>query len=561
MAAALTETRQSARDSPSSMTVRQNEPDRDQAYYPVEKMSEADAETMPADHEQQQQRRQQEEESEPPAPDGGTAAWLAVLGAWCTMFCSFGWINSVGAFQEYYQHELLSSYSASTISWIPSLQIFFMNAMSPVFGAIYDRYGPRQLVFFGTLLHVLGLIMCSLGTQYYQILLAQGVCSGLGASAILQPSLNSIHGWFDKKRGAAFGILTTGSSVGGVIFPIMVSRLIHQVGFPWAMRTCAFLVLALLIIANLTIRSLRPPRPQKLMVAQLAKPFREADFVFLCAGFFCFTFGIFIPVNYLPSQALDAGMDASLAQYLLPILNAASLFGRLFSGITGDRVGRYNIFVVVCALTGIWVLALWIPSSSTGGIMAFAALFGYCSGAYISLIAPLVAQISPLSEIGFRTGTIFLVASISGLVTNPISGAILGDDKNWVGVKVFAGILCLAGTLAVTKRFILQCTVKYYVKRDGRKEPALRINQCLAVKMADFVLMGHDAERAAERWIMDHGTSNTNVGRRERLKDRAAAYLGIIVQAILRVNICLTQSSESWHAGVVGGQNLVLKSK
>lgn len=28
------------------------------------------------------------------APDGGTAAWLVVLGAWCTSFCSFGWINS-----------------------------------------------------------------------------------------------------------------------------------------------------------------------------------------------------------------------------------------------------------------------------------------------------------------------------------------------------------------------------------------------------------------------------------------------------------------------------------
>lgn len=67
------------------------------------------------------------------APDGGTWAWLCVLGAWCTSFCSFGWLNSIGAFQEYYQTGPLSTYSASTISWIPSLQIFFMMAMvSPV---------------------------------------------------------------------------------------------------------------------------------------------------------------------------------------------------------------------------------------------------------------------------------------------------------------------------------------------------------------------------------------------------------------------------------------------
>jgi MFS family permease len=262
-------------------------------------------------------------------------------------------------------------------------------------------------------------------------------------------AINVIHGWFNKKRGAAFGILATGSSLGGVIFPIMVSRLIRQVGFPWAMRICAFLILALLIVANLTIRAAHPPNPQKITKAQLAKPFSEFDFIFLCAGFFSFTFGIFVPIDYLPVQALDAGMDPDLVQYLLSILNAASLFGRLFSGIMGDKIGRYNIFVTVCALTGIWVLALWIPSSSTAGIIAFAALFGFCSGAYVSLIGPLVAQISPMQEIGFRTGIIFFVASIGGLTTNPISGAILGDNKNWVGVKVFAGVFCFAGTLLV----------------------------------------------------------------------------------------------------------------
>ncbi|KAK8147645.1 hypothetical protein G3M48_001258 [Beauveria asiatica] len=384
-----------------------------------------------------------------PAPDGGSVAWLVVLGAWCTSFCSFGWINSIGAFQEFYQHELLPSYPPSAIAWIPSLQIFFMNVMGPIVGMLYDKYGPRQLIFFGTLLHVLGLMLCSLGTRYYQILLAQGVCSAIGVSAIFQPAMSCIHGWFDKKRGAAFGILATGSSLGGVIFPVMVSRLIHQVGFPWAMRTCAFLILVLLIVANLTVRSFHPPRPQKLTKAQLARPFRELDYVFLCAGFFCFTFGIYVPIDFLPVQALDAGMDPYLVQYLLSILNAASLFGRLFAGFMGDKIGRYNMFISVCALTGIWVLALWIPSSSTGGIIAFAVLFGFCSGAYVSLIAPLVAQISPLQEIGFRTGNVFFVSSIGGLVTNPISGAILGNDKNWVGVKVFAGVFCLLGTVLV----------------------------------------------------------------------------------------------------------------
>ncbi|RGP64699.1 transporter mch4 [Fusarium sporotrichioides] len=380
------------------------------------------------------------------APDGGLTAWLVVLGAWCTSFCSFGWINSVGAFQEYYQNNLLKDYSPSTIAWIPSLQIFFIMGMGPIIGKLYDSYGPRWLILVGSFMHVFGIMMASISTEYYQILLAQGVCSAIGVSAIFQPALSVIHGWFDSKRGAAFGILSTGSSIGGVIFPIMVTRLIKQVGFGWAMRTCAFIILFLLIIANLTVKSFTPPRPQKVSGAQMLKPFREPEFIFCTLGFFFFTFGLFIPIDYLPVQALQAGVDPNLVQYLIPILNAASLFGRIISGILGDKIGRYNIFIVVCYLSAIWILGLWIPCNTQNGLIAFAALYGFCSGAYVSLIAPLVAQISPLQEIGFRSGIVFFVSSIGGLTTNPISGAILEKPNGWLGVKVFAGVFCLVGT-------------------------------------------------------------------------------------------------------------------
>lgn len=260
------------------------------------------------------------------------------------------------------------------------------------------------------------------------------------------PALSVIHGWFSTNAGAAFGLLSTGSSIGGIVFPIMVTRLIKQVGYGWAMRICAFLILGLLVVANLTVRAYRKPQPQKLTKEVLKKPFQELEFVLVVAGFFCFTYGIYVPITYLPVQALEVGVDPSLVDYLIPILNSASLFGRIFSGLAGDRIGRYNIFIIVCYLTGIWILALWIPCNTTGGVIAFAALFGFCSGAYVSLIAPLVAQISPISEIGFRTGLVFLLSSIGGLTTNPISGAIIDRPNGWVGVKVFGGVFCLVGT-------------------------------------------------------------------------------------------------------------------
>ncbi|KAL4945678.1 hypothetical protein BDV06DRAFT_184235 [Aspergillus oleicola] len=384
--------------------------------------------------------------SQPKVPDGGAVAWLVVLGCWCTSFCSFGWLNSVGVFQEYYQNDLLTEYSTSAVSWIPSLEIFFMLAMGPIVGVLYDRHGPQWLLRVGSVLHVFGIMMTSISREYYQILLAQGICSALGVSMIFQPSLTCAAGWFDSKRGAAFGILFTGSSIGGIVLPILVTHLIRTTGFGWAMRTCAFLILALLIVANLTVHPLTPPKARKVTRAELARPLKEPLFILLTIGLFIFTYGFYAPINYLPAQAISSGMDENLASYLLPILNAGSLFGRLFAGFLGDKIGRYNIFIIVCYLSGIFILALWLPSSSTASLIAFSILFGFFSGAYVSLLTPLVMQISPMSELGFRTGILFLATAVGGLTTNPINGAIVDGDGGWDGLKIFSGLMALLGT-------------------------------------------------------------------------------------------------------------------
>lgn len=57
-------------------------------------------------------------------PEGGREAWLVVVGAWCALFCTFGLVSSGGTFVEYYKNGPLASYSASTVSWIASAQVF-----------------------------------------------------------------------------------------------------------------------------------------------------------------------------------------------------------------------------------------------------------------------------------------------------------------------------------------------------------------------------------------------------------------------------------------------------
>ena len=130
---------------------------------------------------------------------------------------------------------------------------------------------------------------------------------------------------------------------------------------------------------------------------------------------------------------------------------ARSLFGRLLTGYLADRIGKYNVFTLAAFATGTSTLALWLPSGRNDAAhIAYSVLYGFFSGAYVSLIAGLVAQISPIKQIGFRTGLVFFVNSIGALTTSPIAGAILDrENGKWTGVKVFSGVLCIAGTAFV----------------------------------------------------------------------------------------------------------------
>lgn len=300
------------------------------------------------------------------------------------------------------------------------------------------------------MLQVFGLMMTSLATQYYQILLAQGVCTSIGMSAVYVPATACLAGWFDKRRGMAYGLATSGSSFGGVVLPIMISRLIPKVGFPWAMRSAAFLILALLIVANICVSSRVPPNPGLLTRKSLLGPFGDARLMLVNVGFLVMTLGVFVPINYIAVESLRHGLSYELSHYLVATMNAGSLFGRIFAGIVADVAGPYNTFVAVSTTAGVLVLALYIPAANSAAVFAFSVLFGFATGAYIALIAPLVVKISPLSESGYRIGLLFFLSSVSGLITNPIAGAIVERwHGDYTGMKIFSGVMLLSGTVLV----------------------------------------------------------------------------------------------------------------
>ncbi|KAK5207876.1 hypothetical protein LTR99_004167 [Exophiala xenobiotica] len=384
-------------------------------------------------------------------PDGGTQAWLTVLGGFCCLFNSWGWINCIGVFQEYYMAVPLSQYSASTVAWIPSVETFFMLACGPLAGYVFDNYGPRYLLYIGTFLHVFGLMMTSISTEYYQFMLSQGVCSAIGACFLFNPAMGCVSTWFFKKRGMAIGIMAAGSSLGGVIFPIIVSHMIRETGFGWAMRTCAFLILFNCIVAILTLRSRIPPSGRKFEAMAFVRPLAELPMLLTTFAVFFFYWGMFPVMSFITTVANGRGMSLQLAQYLVSILNAGSVFGRTLPGILGDKVGRFNVMIVFCTITIIFILGMWIPGTSNAAQIAFALFFGFSSGAAIGLTPAVIAQISPIREIGIRVGTVFAAGSIGALTGSPIAGALISRDHGkYLYMMLFSGCCCIVGVVFFT---------------------------------------------------------------------------------------------------------------
>ncbi|KAF5664981.1 monocarboxylate transporter [Fusarium heterosporum] len=160
-----------------------------------------------------------------PPPDGGLEAWSVVAGGFCAVFASFGWINCIGIFQDYYQRNQLKAYSSSTVAWIPSVESFMMFFWGPVVGKMTDELGPRIPILIGSFLHVFGIMMTSISKEYYQILLSQSFCSAIGCSFLFYAPIAAVGTWFARHRAIAFGIVTAGSSLGGVALPIMAKAL------------------------------------------------------------------------------------------------------------------------------------------------------------------------------------------------------------------------------------------------------------------------------------------------------------------------------------------------
>ncbi|KAH7153474.1 major facilitator superfamily domain-containing protein, partial [Dactylonectria macrodidyma] len=383
-------------------------------------------------------------------PDGGKTSWTVLFGAWAVLFCSFGLVQSIGVFQEYYTRGPLRQYPSSTIAWITSVEVWTQNFFGVPSGLLYDRFGPKWLMVGGSLLYVFGLMMTSLAEEYYQIFLAQSLVTSLGASACFNAAMSSVATWFCRRRALAFGIMMSGSSVSGIVLPVMVSQLSPRVGFPWAVRLIGFMAIALLSVSCVTVKSRIPPKPQIIVFKRYLEGLREPVMALTISSMFLFFWGMFVVFNFILLQAQRQGVSPKLVDYLLPIMNGASIFGRIIPTLIADKAGRLNMTILMSFLTSVFCLALWIPGKSDVAIILFSIIFGFSTGGFVALAPALVAQISRIEEVGIRTGSAFAISSFGSLTGSPLAGAIVAaSGGSFLGLQLFSGFTCLGATIAL----------------------------------------------------------------------------------------------------------------
>jgi len=367
----------------------------------------------------------------------------------------------------------MTNKTPSDIAWIGSFEIALQFFLGIPVGMAFDAGYFHHLMIGGSFIYCFSLFMLSLAQpgQYYQIFLAQGVGMGVGLAMTFLPVLTVVAHHFDKRRGFAIGIMTSGASIGGIIFPIMLNQLIFSSqGFALGVRSTAAVITGLLFIANLLMRTRPPilregdPRVKRTPIMTL---FKDLPYMTCIVSGVLLTLGIFYPIFYLQLFSIKHGINQNLAFYIVSFINAGGFFGRLIPNFLSDKIGSYNVLIPASFACAALVLAILGVHNAAGAIIV-ALLYGSMNGAHISVTPALLSDISnDVGEVGIRMGLYFSFIAAAALFGQPISGALLTDDFVWWRATLFNGICLIAGAV------ILMWSRCLFLRRKGLTQLAL----------------------------------------------------------------------------------------
>lgn len=297
-----------------------------------------------------------------------------------------------------------------------------------VMGPIADRVGIRRLAAFGILMVAAGMAVSSIGTEA-ALLLGHGVLLGFfGLASLFAPLLTLVTRWFDRRRGTALALVSSGQYLAGMLWPNLIELGVDGFGWQRTMLTYGILAAGLMLPATLLLRQAPAasvtahatgPQPGALVLGMhpnLAGGLISAA-IFLC----CVPMAM--PPAHLVAFCSDAGLTPTRGAAMLSMMLGLAFFSRQFWGWLADRMGGLPTVLAASSVQAAAV-AGFVLTQNEAGLFAVSALFGLGFSGIVPAYVMAIRDLFPDREASWRV-PVLVMAGQGGMAFGTwLAGAI-----------------------------------------------------------------------------------------------------------------------------------------
>jgi MFS family permease len=323
-----------------------------------------------------------------------------------------------------------------------------------VMGWVADRIGVGSTVIFGALMAALGLAVSTTG-QVWALFLGHAVLIGLlGNSAHFPPLVVYISRWFDRRRGTAVALISSGQYIAGMLWPTVFERAMTVFG--WQATMLGYAVVVAATILPLAVFLQPPPQPSRGGGAvgremhrrgrALGLPANLVQTLLSVAGFLCCV-PMAMPAGHLVAFCTDLGIPAAHGAAMLSVLLGSAFVARLFWGWLADRIGGLATVLAGSACQALAIAAFTVTQDEVG-LFAIAAAYGLGFSGIIPAYVLAVRELFPSAEASWRVPTLLFI-SMSGMAFGGWFAGALYDHFGFYAPAFAAGALFNIANLAV----------------------------------------------------------------------------------------------------------------
>ena len=372
-------------------------------------------------------------------------AWVVV---WATFVCLaviFGVSYSFAAFFENFAKEFAAQ--RADVSWIFGLCGLVYFVLGAGGGMLADRWGPRLVCMTGMVFIAMGLFLTSLAQSLTTVYFSYGLLVGLGIAFVYTPSIASVQPWFNKRRGLASGIASSGVGAGTLILPVVVSYLLTEINWREALQLMSFGVLMIGLTAGFLLKrapNLSGNTSGQLPGLTLSATLKTPSFKWLYMGTLLGAPVMFVPFAHISAAARDAGVPDAQAVGLVGLIGIGSLVGRFAIGWLADRMGRIKTLMLMQGLMGLSYL-VWAGAQDPWVFAVFALWFGLSYGSIVSLLPAICMDLFGGRAVSAIIGTLYTGAALGNLLGPVLAGQVFDMTQSYaLVIWITLGISALA---------------------------------------------------------------------------------------------------------------------